>query len=124
MLKIEEIIILKEHFEYETDRMKNLVENAGFKILKRTGFFLKIYKTRNKKNSFFKIRKDFYKSIEISPEETVRKGNPLNIKKYFIISYKKYFNYVLRLLANFICYLGYIFPNKAEYQFYIVEKKY
>ena len=110
--------------EYETDKMKSLIENAGFKILKRTGLFLNIFKNRNKKNSFFKIRKDFYKSIEISPEETTRSGNPLNIKKYFIISCKNFLNYILRLLANFICYLGYIFPNKAEYQFYIVEKKY
>lgn len=110
--------------EYNVNEIVNLIENKGFTILKKTGLFLSIFKKRYKKNSFFLFRKSLYKSLEVKPQEDIRKKNPFNnLKKYFHSSSKKTIKYILNKLAKFICFMGFIFPNKAEYQVYLAEKK-
>jgi SAM-dependent methyltransferase len=112
--------------EYSVDEMEDLIVNAGFTITKRSGLFLRITDDRTGPDMYSKFRAKLYESLHPkSQESNVRTIESDNIKKdkASLPFHKKLLKKALIGIAKLVCFMGYIFPNKAEYQIWLVEKK-
>tara|TARA_Y100000816_G_C26099588_1_gene582481 strand:- start:1341 stop:2117 length:777 start_codon:yes stop_codon:yes gene_type:complete len=112
--------------EYTVNEMEGLIHSAGFTVTKKTGLFLSLMKERNRADMFSKLRANLYQSLQPKTQDTnFDKKEPNNIhkEKTSISFHKKLLKQALIQLAKLICFMGYVFPKKAEYQVFLASKK-
>ena len=111
--------------EYTISEMEGLMRNAGFTVTKKSGLFLSLMNDRYRVDKFSKLRANLYKSLQPKTQEPnfdKKLPNSIHKDKKSISFHKKVLRQVLIQLAKLICFMGYVFPNKAEYQVLLAEK--
>jgi SAM-dependent methyltransferase len=97
--------------EFSVSEIQELLKTCRFSILKQSGLFLSLYKNRYSNNKFSSARHAIYTNLHSKQKTTLSGVISWLLKKTLIF------------LAKLCCYLGYLFPDRAEYQFWVAKKQ-